>query len=145
MYGATRIATSTMRRSRMIDDILKGDVILCKFPMTSRGFFEWKKRPGMVVSKNLNNRRLDDVIIAPCSTNLSKKKVKTQYLIEGEEVFRTGIKISSVVRCEILMTIHKSMIIKRLGEVFPESLKKIDECLMDALAIVESKDDQDFQ
>ena len=116
-------------------DILKGDVILCKFPMTSKGTFDWKKRPGLVVSKNLNNRRLDDVIIAPCSSNISKKKVKTQYLIQGEEVFATGIKIASVVRCEILMSIHKSMIIKRLGEVFLESLVKIDECLIDALAI----------
>ncbi len=119
----------------MIDSVIKGDVILCKFPMTSRGFFEWKKRPGLVVSKDINNRRLDDIIIAPCSSNISKKKVKTQYLIQGEEVFRTGIKITSVVRCEILMSIHKSMIIRRLGEVNPESLPRIDKCLIDALAI----------
>ncbi len=117
------------------ESMLKGDVILCKFPMISRGYFEWKKRPGLVVSKNANNRRLDDIIIAPCSSNISKKNIPTQYLIEGDEVFESGIRIASVVRCEILMSIHVSMIIRRLGGVRPESLPKIDLCLMDALDI----------
>ena len=121
----------------MIDAILKGDVILCKFPMASKGIIDWKKRPGLVVSKNQNNRRLDDVIIAPCSSNISKKNVKTQYLIQGEEVLASGIRITSVVRCEILMTIHKSMIIKRLGQIHHESIAKVDECLIDALDIIQ--------
>ena len=119
----------------LTNDLLKGDVILCKFPMISRGYFEWKKRPGMVVSKNINNRRLDDVMIAPCSSNISKKKIKTQYLIDGEEVHESGIRVTSVVRCEILMTIHKSMVIRRLGSVYQESLSEIDRCLVDALEI----------
>ncbi|MFC1855688.1 type II toxin-antitoxin system PemK/MazF family toxin [Thermodesulfobacteriota bacterium] len=119
----------------MIDQVMKGDVVLCKFPMATKGIFNWKKRPGLVVSKNANNRRLDDLIIAPCSSNISKKKIHTQYFIDGEEVFESGIKISSVVRCEILMTIHKSMIIRRLGQVFPDSLDEIDDCIIDALAI----------
>jgi mRNA-degrading endonuclease toxin of MazEF toxin-antitoxin module len=123
----------------MTDTVMKGDVILCKFPMATRGIINWKKRPGLVVSKNANNRRLDDIIIAPCSSNISKKEIKTQYLIDGNEVFQSGIRITSVVRCEILMTIHKSMIIKRLGEVYPESLSSIDKCLIDALAIKVNK------
>ena len=114
---------------------MKGDVILCKFPMATKGIFIWKKRPGLVVSKNANNRRLEDIIIAPCSSNISKKKIPTQYLIDGDEVIESGIRITSVVRCEILMSIHKSMILRRLGQVYYESLASIDKCLIDALAI----------
>ena len=129
----------------MSDELMKGDIILCKFPMATQGVLSWKKRPGLVVSKNQNNSRLDDIIIAPCSSNISKKSIPTQYLIEGEEVFESGIRITSVVRCEILMTIHKSMIIKKLGQIYLESLKKIDECLIDALAIRTNKPDDYYK
>jgi mRNA-degrading endonuclease toxin of MazEF toxin-antitoxin module len=126
----------------MIEALFKGDIILCKFPMASKGIIDWKKRPGLVVSKNLNNRRLDDIIIAPCSSNISKKRVKTQFLIDGPEVIQSGIRITSVVRCEILMTIHKSMIIARLGSIYDESIEKIDACLIDALDIFIKKDEE---
>ncbi len=42
----------------------KGNIVLCKAPMPSEKLREFKLRPGLVVSKDLNNKRLDDVIIA---------------------------------------------------------------------------------
>ncbi|PIW13523.1 MAG: type II toxin-antitoxin system PemK/MazF family toxin, partial [Armatimonadetes bacterium CG17_big_fil_post_rev_8_21_14_2_50_66_6] len=50
--------------------------------------------------KNPNNRRLDDLIVAPCTSNTSRAHEATQYLIEGDEIARTGIRTPSVVRCE---------------------------------------------
>ncbi len=40
----------------------RGDVILCQVPMPSTGLTQSKLRPAIVVSKDLNNDRLDDVI-----------------------------------------------------------------------------------
>ena len=49
--------------------MLRGDVILCQLPMPSTGLTQFKLRPAVIVSKNANNRRLDDVVVAPCTSN----------------------------------------------------------------------------
>ena len=40
----------------------RGNIVLCKVPMPSEELREFKLRPCLIVSKDLNNRRLDDVI-----------------------------------------------------------------------------------
>jgi len=52
----------------------RGDIVLCKVPMPSNEFREFKIRPGLVVSKNMNNQRLNDVIIAICTSNISRSQ-----------------------------------------------------------------------
>ncbi|OQA14443.1 MAG: mRNA interferase MazF6 [bacterium ADurb.Bin363] len=111
----------------------RGDIILCRIPMPSDDFKKLKVRPALIVSKNLNNDRLDDVIVAICTTNISRHKETSQYLIDGDEITRTGIKLSSVVKCETLLTINKSMIIKVLGKLSEKGLYEVNECLKDAL------------
>lgn len=92
----------------------RGSIVLCRVPMPSEEFRKFKLRPALIVSKNLNNERLDDIIIAICTSNISKSRETTQYLIDGDEIPQAGIKVASVVKCESLLTINKSMIIKVL-------------------------------
>jgi len=113
----------------------RGEIVLCKVPMPSDEFREFKLRPGLVVSKNLNNQRLNDVIIAICTSNISRSQEPTQYLIEGDEIAQAGIKVMSVVKCETLLTINKTMIMKALGSLSHETMDKINLCLKDALAL----------
>jgi mRNA interferase MazF len=75
----------------------RGNIVLCKVPMPSEKLREFKLRPGLIISKDLNNKRLDDVIIAICTSNISKHQELTQYLVEGDEVAQAGIKVASVV------------------------------------------------
>ncbi len=113
----------------------KADVVLCEVPMPSEIYSKMKLRPGVVVSKDLNNDRLDDVIIAICTSNISRYHEDTQLLIDGDDINKTGIKVASVVKCESLFTISKSMILKTLGTL-PHNLKlKLNECLKSALDI----------
>ena len=60
----------------------RGDIVLCKVPMPSAELKEFKLRPGLIVSKDLNNKRLNDVMIAICTSNISRSQEPTQYLIE---------------------------------------------------------------
>ncbi|ODS30631.1 MAG: PemK-like protein [Candidatus Scalindua rubra] len=76
----------------------RGNIVLCKVPMPSEKLRELKLRPGLIVSKDLNNKRLDDVIIAICTSNISKHQELTQYLVEGDEIAQAGIKAASVVK-----------------------------------------------
>ena len=122
-----------MRYSKMT--LKRGNVVLCKVPMPSDELREFKLRPGLVVSKDLNNRRLNDVIIAICTSNISRGQEPTQYLIKGDEIAKAGIKVASVVKCESLLTINKSMIVKVLGRLSKNGIQKVNECLKDALEL----------
>ena len=113
----------------------RGNIVLCKVPMPSDVLRKFKLRPGLVVSKDLNNDRLDDVIIASCTSNISRSQEPTQYLIKGNEMAQAGIKVASVVKCESLLTINKSMIIKALGRLSENGIRKVNECLKDALEL----------
>ena len=113
----------------------RGNIILCKAPMPSEELRKFKLRPGLIVSKNLNNDRLDDAVIAICTSNILRDQEPTQYLIEGDEIIQAGIKVTSVVKCESLLAINKSMIIKVLGRLSENGIQKVNECLKDALEL----------
>ncbi len=112
-----------------------GDIILCRIPMPSEELTRHKVRPALTVSKTINNERLNDIIIAICTSNTSRSRESTQYLIEGNEIITAGIKLPSVVKCESLLTINKSMVIKVLGKLSKDGIKKVNECLKDALEL----------
>jgi mRNA interferase MazF len=113
----------------------RGDVILCRLPMPSTGLVQWKLRPAVVVSKDVNNRRLDDVMVAPCTSNISRSQEPTQYLIAGSEIDTAGIRVPSAVRCEALMTIPKVVIVHTLGHLSDAAMATVDACLRDALML----------
>ena len=113
----------------------RGNIVLCKVPMPSEELAEFKLRPALIVSKDSNNKRLNDVIIAICTSNISRSHEPTQYLIEGDEIPQSGIRVKSVVRCESLLTISKSMIIKVLGTLPKKGIYGINECLKNALEL----------
>ena len=111
----------------------RGDVILCNIPMPSSQLREFKMRPAVIISKDANNIRLEDVTVAVCSSNISRKAETTQFLIEGKEIEAAGIRVPSVVKCETLITVNKSMVVKKLGRLSVRARKELDACLRNAL------------
>ncbi len=101
--------------------------------MPSTGLTQFKARPAVVVSKDANNRRLNDVIVAPCTSNIARYREPTQFLIDGAEIAIAGIRVPSVVRCESLLTLPKSLIAQRLGRLSDAASRAMDNCLRDAL------------
>jgi len=69
----------------------RGDVVLCQVPMTATKFSQAKIRPAIIVSRDSNNVRLDDVIIVPCSSNLDHSYEPTQHLLVGKELTESGM------------------------------------------------------
>lgn len=116
--------------------MLRGDVVLCRLPMPSTQLMQSKLRPAVVISKNANNRRLDDLIVAPCTSNTSRHKEPTQYLIDGAELVSAGVVVPTVVRGEALMTVPKTMVLRVLGHLSTSAMTAIDGCLKDALALL---------
>jgi mRNA interferase MazF len=115
--------------------MLRGDVVLCKLPMPSTLLTQFKPRPAVIVSKDTNNRRLDDLIVAPCTSNISRSQEPTHYLIDGTELARAGVVVPSVVRCEALMTLPKALVVRVVGRLSPGAMTAVAACLKDALAL----------
>lgn len=113
----------------------RGDVVLCRVPMPSTQLRQFKLRPAVIVSWDRLNQILDDVMVVPCTSNTKRSMTETQYLITGDEIIATGIKIDSVVRCESIFTLNRSMILRRLGALSTPGIAQLATCLKIALAL----------
>lgn len=113
----------------------RGDVVLCRVPMPSTELTQFKLRPAAIVSANQLNQAVDDVMIVPCTSNTNRPLTATQYLITGDEISQAGIRVESVVRCESIFTLNKSMILRKLGSLSSEAINQVNRCLMVALEL----------
>lgn len=113
----------------------RGDIVLCQVPMPSTQLKQFKLRPAAIVSSDRLNRILDDVMVVPCTSNTNRPLTATQFLISGDEIAIAGIKVSSVVRCESIFTLNKSMILRKLGSLSPSAINELELCLKVALSI----------
>lgn len=111
--------------------------MLCQVPMPSTRLAQTKIRPAVIVSKNKNNERLDDVMVVPCSSTLDHSAEPTQYLLLDKELERSGIRFPSVIRCESVMTLPKAIILRKLGKLSVAVMQRINESLLDALALTQ--------
>jgi mRNA interferase MazF len=98
-------------------NLQRGDVVLCHVPMPSKQLQEFKLHPAVIISANQLNTILDDVIVVPCTSNTKRSLTVTQYLITGSEIVTAGIRVESVIRCESIFTLSKSMILRKLGSL----------------------------
>ena len=113
----------------------RGDIVLCSISMPSTQLQQFKIRPSVIISANRLNDILDDVMVVPCTSNTSRLLTATQYLIRGDEIAIAGIRIESVVRCESIFTLNKSMIIRKLGSLTQEAINQVNFCLIAALEL----------
>lgn len=119
----------------LVMQLQRGNVVLCRMPMPSTGLTQFKLRPAVIVSANQLNQILDDVLVIPCTSNTNRPLTVTQYLITGSEISQAGIKVESVVRCESIFTLNKSMIIRKLGSLSSEAMNQVNRCLVSALEL----------
>ncbi len=117
----------------------KGDVVLVSFPYTTDdGQTQTKRRPAVIISNDYNNGRLDDVLLVPLTSNISRStKEPTQVVItmtspEGQQ---GGLRLDSVIDCTVIATIPKTLLVNKIGSFPQEVMERIDQCLMIALAI----------
>jgi mRNA interferase MazF len=113
----------------------RGDVVLCRVPMPSTELQQFKIRPAVIVSADSLNQILDDVMVIPCTSNTNRPLMRTQYLIQGDEIAAVGIRVKSVVRCESIFTLNQSMILRKLGSLSPETINQVNKGLTIALQL----------
>jgi mRNA-degrading endonuclease toxin of MazEF toxin-antitoxin module len=112
----------------------RGDIVLAELPFSDASGS--KIRPSLVVQSNINNNRLDDVIVALITRTTHRATVEpTQLLIDltTSEGKSSGLLHDSAVKCEHLITIHRNLIRRVIGSLAPYLMQQINACLKAAL------------
>lgn len=117
----------------------KGDVVLVAFPYTTDdGQTQTKRRPAVIISNDYNNARLDDVLLVPLTSNVTRAtREPTQVVVEmaTPEGKAGGIRLDSVIDCTVIATIPKTLLVSKIGAFPNEVMERVDMCLMIALSI----------
>ena len=113
----------------------RGDVVLLQAPFASRT--GTKTRPMLVVQNDHNNARMANTILVFITTNTSRASEPTQVLIDvaTPEGQASGLKQTSVVSCENILTVVQQDILRTIGHLPDVLLRGVDQALKASLAL----------
>jgi len=114
-----------------------GDVVLVPFPFVTSAGVQQKARPAVVVSDHSSARRFNDLILAAITSRVPERPLDTELiLLEGTDEFAsTGLKKSSVVRCEYMMTLPSHIIARKIGHLSDQSQEEVKKALRISLGL----------
>ena len=112
------------------------DVVIVRFPYA--GATGSKVRPAVVVQCTRLNAQIHNTILAMVTGNVARiGKEPTQFLIDPAtpEGKSSGLTHPSAVKCENLMTVPQTDVIKAIGHLSDMLKKSLEECLKEALQL----------
>ena len=111
----------------------RGTVILVPFPFTELS--SQKVRPALILSRGATVS--GDIIVAFISSVLTRPNHRTHVLVRmGTDAFeRTGLKVSSVIRCDKLATLDRRIVLGELGALPPSFLRRVNVAIRSALGL----------
>jgi mRNA interferase MazF len=115
--------------------VQRGDVVLVQAPFTSRAGA--KTRPMLVVQNDRNNARMANTILVLITSNVSRASEPTQVLvdIQSPEARNSGLKQTSVISCENILTVVQSDILRPIGHLSDVLMQRVDVALKESLAL----------
>lgn len=117
----------------MISKYTRGMVYWATIPNTYGESFQHGHRPCVIVSNDMANIFSKNVTIVPCTTNMERHESQPTH-------FTTRIQkgVSSVVLCESILTVSKTLLDEFIGVLDDNSMKHIDDCVAIALGLKEA-------
>ena len=106
--------------------LARGDVVLTRFPFTD--LTGASVRPAVVVSQGQIG---DDLVLAAISSVVRGALASTDYTLDTAhpEFAATGLRVTSVIRLHKLAAVERSVIVRRLGRLGPQSQAEVDKLL----------------
>ena len=99
----------------------QGEIIIVPFPFSDLSSI--KQRPVLVLSKNVDNEKVEDIITCGITSNIKDPKysvlIETKNLIEGE------IPKPSRAKIDKLFTISQDIVKKKVGRINKETFEKV--------------------
>ena len=113
----------------------RGDVVLVPFPFTD--LTGQKVRPALVVSPDPQH---DDLIVLFLSSVVPPHAQSTEWILmpNHPEFSATGLKLPSVFKAGKLLTLHRSLIHRRLGSIGRAIQAQVDARILRAVGLAKS-------
>ena len=110
----------------------RGDTVLVPFPFTDLS--SRKVRPAIIISPD---PQAEDILVSFISSSPPDKLAATDFLLESKhpDFSKSGLKRTSVFKLNKLLTLHHSVIFRRLGSISKQLQKEIDERLARAVGL----------
>lgn len=119
--------------ARILNYPCRGDVYLANFDPTVGSEIR-KIRPALIIQNDIANEFSPITIVAAITSKIDVDIRPTEALINAGE---GGLKQTSVVLLNQIRSFDRSRLIKRLGRLRPETLKRVNICLGRSLGLIE--------
>ncbi len=112
-------------------DLHRGDVVLIAFPFATQSQVQRKRRPARY------NRGRAAVIVAALTSTRAHEHLPCKLPVakDSPEGREAGLRLDSIVDCQTLATVPREEIVRRLGSFPPETMRRVDQALQDALGL----------
>lgn len=101
----------------------QGDILLVPVPFTD--LKDAKQRPALVISNTVRNARVDDLVICGITSNIKDEAYSV--MLEQKDLVEGTLHFLSRIKADKLFTIHKAIIIRKLGRVNLIILEQVKE------------------
>ncbi|MDP4038977.1 MAG: type II toxin-antitoxin system PemK/MazF family toxin [Candidatus Pacearchaeota archaeon] len=98
----------------------QGEIVIVPFPFSDLSSI--KQRPVLILSKNADNERAEDVITCGITSNI--KNSKYSVLIENKNLIEGKIPKPSRVKLDKIFTISQDIVKKKIGRISKETFEK---------------------
>ena len=110
----------------------RGDIVLVPFPFTDLS--DRKVRPALIISPDPVR---EDILVAFISSVIPPAPAPNEYVLDATypAFARTGLKSTSVFKMGKMATLHRSLILRRLGRTTSELQSVLDAVLKQAIGL----------
>ena len=99
----------------------QGEIVIVPFPFSDLSSI--KQRPVLILSKNIDNEKVEDIVTCGITSNV--KNSKYSVLIENEDLIEGEVPKISRVKVDKLFTISQDIVKKKVGRINKESFEKV--------------------
>ena len=122
MKGLKPLLTTTVIR--------RGDIFRINNPKKTSGSVISKIRPCVIIQNDIANIHSPVTIVAMITSFKGKKLYPTNVFITSKE---TGLPEDSVVLCNQIQTVNKTILIRKVGEISYKKMQAVDMALLKSL------------
>ena len=93
-----------------------------------------KTRPALIIQNDIGNQYSPLTIVAAITSKVSPVPYPVEVVIEPDEA--NGIETRSAIRLDQIRTVDRQRLMKRLGTVDAETMRKVDEAIKISLGLI---------
>ncbi len=121
-----------MAARRVVSYPRRGEVYLVDFDPTLGAEIK-KTRPALILQNDIGNRYSPLTIVAAITSQHAESLYPQQVLVTAPE---GGMKVNSLVLLNQIRSVDKKRLVKRLGMLKPDTMRRVDRALQISLGLV---------